>query len=356
MPGARRSYAHSASAWQRTRTRLAAHPVRAAFHSTRLNADNRKRVLSVKQVGLSGIEAVVSAPARPVTSRFTVYAIEALCLGLFMLSAATFATLLQHPSSPVSHVIHQESLRRLLMGAAMGATATALIYSPFGARSGAHMNPAVTLAYLRLGKIERRDAAGYISGQFFGGAAGIIAASLLLAWRTADPSVNFIATVPGTSGVIAAVVMEVAIAFLMMTLVLQMTSRPALAPFTGLGAGALVALFIAFEAPFSGMSMNPARTLGSNLLAGAADSLWIYFTAPVIGMQLAALLMSARATHPSKIACPRLYHPPHVPCVFGCGPPVESLPTIRFSGERHQPSTAVSQTPRSRAHSSEEFM
>lgn len=256
-------------------------------------------------------------------SQFVAYAFEALCLGLFMMSAAGAATLLQHPASPLSHAIDDGLPRRLLMGAVMGLTAVALIYSPFGARSGAHMNPAVTLAYLRLGKIRAGDALGYVCGQFAGGTAGIVVATVVLPGLIADPSVNYVATLPGENGGALAFVAEAAMAFVMMTAVLGMTSRPRLSPFTGLAAGVLVATFIAFESPWSGMSMNPARTLGSNVLAGASDSLWIYFIAPVLGMQVAAALAAARAPHRSHIPCPRLYHPANVPCVFGC----DSSPT-----------------------------
>jgi aquaporin Z len=253
-------------------------------------------------------------------------------------------------------VIHHEVLRRLVMGAVMGLTAVALIYSPFGSRSGAHMNPAVTLAFLRLGKIRRRDAVGYVCGQFCGGWVGIVVATFVLGWRPADPSVNFIATIPGRSGVAAAFASEMAMAFALMTVVLWMASRPALARFTGLAAGVLVATFIAVEAPLSGMSMNPARTLGSNVLAGAYGSLWIYFTAPVLGMQLAAALMSARATRPADLPCPRLYHSPHVPCVFGCGALADTSPASGFTGLPHEVSAGAQRTPPPLAGPSQELM
>ena len=125
------------------------------------------------------------------------YGIEALCLGLFMLSAATFATLLQHPGSPLSGWNLAPAVQRIPMGVAMGLTAAALIYSPLGQRSGAHMNPALTLTFLRLGKIKPIDALGYVAAQFAGGAAGIAAAVWLLQGLPADPSVNFIVTMPG---------------------------------------------------------------------------------------------------------------------------------------------------------------
>src|SRR5262245_4661220 len=81
------------------------------------------------------------------------YAIEAACLSLFMVSAAGFATLLRHPASPLSSWDAPAIVHRIPMGIAMGLTAIALIYSPLGQRSGAHMNPSVTLTYFRLGKV-----------------------------------------------------------------------------------------------------------------------------------------------------------------------------------------------------------
>src|SRR5882724_6463733 len=89
------------------------------------------------------------------------YLMEAAELGLFMISACVFTVLLYHPTSSVAQNIHNESLRRMLMGAAMGSTAIAIIFSPLGKRSGAHFNPSVTLTFLRLGKIDPWDAAFY---------------------------------------------------------------------------------------------------------------------------------------------------------------------------------------------------
>ena len=165
------------------------------------------------------------------------YFIEAVCLGLFMLSAAGFATLLQHPASPVSPWLPDPLTQRVPMGLAMGASAMALIYSPLGRRSGAHMNPAVTLAFLHLGKIAPRDAAGYMAAQFAGGAAGIVLATAVLHGLPADPSVNYVATLPGGAGQAAAFAAEVAISFLMMTAVLWISNTPRAARFTGVAAG-----------------------------------------------------------------------------------------------------------------------
>jgi len=133
------------------------------------------------------------------------YLIEAVCLAMFMVSAAGFTTLLKHPASPLSAWLAGSPLiHRIPMGLAMGLTLMSIVYSPLGGRSGGHMNPAITLTFLRLGKMATVDAVGYIAGQFFGAVAGIMAATWLLRGLPADPSVNYAATVPGQGGLIIA--------------------------------------------------------------------------------------------------------------------------------------------------------
>ncbi|MES1254544.1 MAG: aquaporin [Acidobacteriota bacterium] len=255
---------------------------------------------------------------RSLRAHWSEYAIEAICLALFMVAAAGFATLLQHPRSPFSACWPSPLVHRLPMGLAMGLTATALIYSPLGRRSGAHMNPALTLTFLRLGKIAPGDAAGYVAGQFVGGTAGILGATWLLRGFPAHPAVNYVATVPGAAGVAAAFLAEGTISFGMMLMVLVATNTPRVARFTGLFAGLLVAAYITFEAPLSGMSMNPARTFGPAVLAHATASLWVYFTAPPLGMLLAAEMFLH--THGrARVMCAKLHHPLDVRCIFRCG-------------------------------------
>ena len=74
------------------------------------------------------------------------YLFEALGLGLFMLSACLCTALLEHPRSALHSALPNAALRRLLLGLGMGLTATGIVYSPWGQRSGAHINPSVTLA------------------------------------------------------------------------------------------------------------------------------------------------------------------------------------------------------------------
>jgi aquaporin Z len=99
---------------------------------------------------------------------------EALGLGIFMLAAGAFGTCLEHPASRLQQAIPSPFVRRAVMGALMGLTAIGLVYSPWGKRSGAHLNPAVTLTFLRLGRVRARDALAYILAQFLGGVAGVM--------------------------------------------------------------------------------------------------------------------------------------------------------------------------------------
>lgn len=250
------------------------------------------------------------------------YLIEAWALGMFMISAALFTALLEHPGSPVHQAIPGAFNRRAFIGFAMGLTAIALIYSPWGQRSGAHMNPAVTLTFLRLGKIAPWDAAFYIAAQFIGGVGGVVFAKLLLREVIAHPSISYVATTPGSAGAGVAFVAEAAIACGMMLMVLFVTNTPKLARFAGLFAGTLVFLYIAFEAPLSGMSMNPARTVASALPSGIWTSGWIYFTAPVLGMFLAAQLYRLTGGAVPH-ACPKIHHGTKQRCIF-CGHPGSS--------------------------------
>jgi aquaporin Z len=247
----------------------------------------------------------------------TEYLIEASGLGAFMLSAGLFGALLWYPGSPLRQALPDPFVRRALMGIAMGLTAVAIIYSRWGKRSGAHINPAVTLTYLRLGKIEPHDALGYVLAQFVGGLAGLGIARALVGMAVADPDVNWVATVPGELGVGIAFVAELVISFVLMFVVLTVSNTPRIARYTGLCAGMLVALYIAFEDPLSGMSMNPARTFASALPSGAWRGAWIYFTAPLLGMLLAAqAFVFAVSRH--AVLCAKLHHDNDEPCIFRC--------------------------------------
>jgi aquaporin Z len=132
---------------------------------------------------------------RAIREHWPEYLCEAAELGLFMISAGLFTILLHHPGSPVLNFIPSEFTRRMLTGIAMGSTAIALVFSPLGKRSGAHFNPAVTLAFWRLGKVKNWDALFYVIAQFFFGIFGVLAVALFVREALSHPTVNYVATI-----------------------------------------------------------------------------------------------------------------------------------------------------------------
>jgi aquaporin Z len=256
-------------------------------------------------------------PGRALRLHWPEYLMEAAGLGFFMVSACLFGALYENPASPVRQAIGSTLLRRLLMGLSMGLTSIAIVYSPWGKQSGAHINPSVTLTFLRLGKIPKWDALFYTLSQFVGAVSGVVAVAFLFGMAVSDPAVRYVVTIPGEAGIGVALVAEFVIAFLLMSVVLHVSNHHHLSRFAGLFAGALVATYITLEAPFSGMSMNPARTVGSALSADVFNGLWIYFVAPPLGMLCAAelyLWWKGRFA----VKCCKLHHDNPKRCIF-CG-------------------------------------
>lgn len=250
-------------------------------------------------------------------SHWPEYLIEAWALGTFMVSAAVTAIVLESAGSPLRSALPDADLRRALGGICMGLTALALIYSRWGRQSGAHMNPAVTLTFLALRRIAPWDAFFYALAQFAGGLAGLLLVDWAAGTALGAPEVNFVATVPGPAGPYAALVAEFAISAGLMLVVLGFTGRPQWAPYTGCAAAVLVAVYITVEAPLSGMSMNPARSLASAIPAGRPQELWIYFLGPTLGMFAAAATYHAVAAGRHR-GCAKFFHASDVRCIH-CG-------------------------------------
>jgi aquaporin Z len=262
------------------------------------------------------------------------YLIEAWALGTFMISAGLIATLLGFPGSPLRRLIPDPMLRNVLAGAAMGLTAIALIHSPWGKRSGAHMNPAVTLTFLRLGKIRGWDAVFFIAAQTAGGVLGVLLVAAVLGSAFTDAPVSYAATMPGPAGPWIAFIAELAISGALMFVIQTVSGTARLARFTGIAAGSLVALYISFESPLSGMSMNPARTIASAAPGMLWENLWVYLIAPVLGMLGGAqLFLATRGAR--RLACAKLLHPANARCIH-CGYQPAGLET-RPSGVQQVP-------------------
>ena len=246
------------------------------------------------------------------------YLMEAGEVAIYLFFTCVFATLLQHPASPIRHVIMPPIARRGLMGLAIGATVTAIILTPWGKQSGGHLNPALTFAFYRLGKVAPWDLMFYVTAQFAGAAGGVALAAFVLRVAPGSTPIRYAVTAPGVHGKTVAFAAELTISFGLMIAILFLTNHNMLARYTPFFVGALYAVYITFEAPLSGMSMNPARTFGPAWEISYWHAVWIYFAAPTLGMLLAAgVFLRLRAGVGPY--CAKLHHANDKRCIFRHG-------------------------------------
>jgi len=205
--------------------------------------------------------------------------------------------------SPMSRVIPNEAVRRFITGFLFGTTGALIAISHIGRVSGAHINPAVSLGFCFMGKLDRGLTAGYILAQLIG---AVLGAMPLLIWGAMGRSVTFGATAPGSGySTTAALAGEIATTFVMVTLLCVFLGFRELRRFTPALFPPLYAAMVCLEAPISGTSTNPARSLGPAVISGEWQSWWIYWVGPVLGMLLAIIVASRLA---DRIEVAKLYH------------------------------------------------
>lgn len=155
----------------------------------------------------------------------------------------------------------------------------------FGATSGAHFNPAVTVALWLDGKVAGRSVLPQIVAQ----CCGAIAASLLL--RALFPAATTLGQTMPVAGVWQSFVLEVTLTFILLLTILRVAAVPGASVLvTAIAVGAVVALEAMFAGPMCGASMNPARSLGPAVMSGQLESLWIYLSAPPLGAAAGVLI------------------------------------------------------------------
>ncbi len=246
------------------------------------------------------------------------YLMEGGELALYMFLTCAFATLLQDPASPIRHLISSSILRRAVMGVAIGTTVVTIVTTPWGKQSGGHFNPAMTAAFYRMGKVAFWDAVFYAIAQFTGATAGVAVATFVLRGGPENNAIRSAVTIPGVYGNTGAIIAEITISFILMITVLVISNHGTLARYTPYFVGALYAVFITFETPFSGMSMNPARSFGSAFHAAYWRAIWIYFVAPTAGMLTAAEIF-LRVRGGVAPHCAKLHHANGKRCIFRHG-------------------------------------
>lgn len=233
-----------------------------------------------------------------------------------MVSVGIFATIIYAPESFLFPFIPNSFLRDLLMGSAMGLSVMTIIYSPWGKRSGAHVNPAISITFFRLGKLSAWNAFFYILAQFIGGVLGILLIQHILGDSFTNLPVNYAVTVPGVGGWLATLITETALAFGLMSLVLVVSNNRRFQQYTGLFVGILITTYITVATPISGMSINPARTFASALPADVWTGIWIYYFCPTLGMLAAAENYRQITGCSSKDICGKLCPNTETPCPF----------------------------------------
>jgi aquaporin Z len=291
-----------------TASRLKQTANQAAESEFTINRGEQGRRLALRR--FDGLSAMAS-----LRQHWPEYLMEVGAVGCYLIVACVVTTLLQHPASIVQQSISSGVARRALMGLAMGTTAIAIVMSPWGKRSGGHFNPAITLTFYRLGKVEFWDAWFYVIAQLLGALGGVALARYTLRGALSNHAVRYAVTVPGMYGKAVAFAAELTISFILMLTVLFATNRKILASYAAYFVGVLIATYYMVEAPLSGMSTNPARTFGSAVHANDWHALWIYFLAPSLGM-LAAGELFLRVRDGAAPYCAKLHHDNDERCIF----------------------------------------
>lgn len=179
--------------------------------------------------------------------------------------------------------------RRALTGGCFGLVGALITVSPLGRISGAHINPAVTLAFWLEGKLVWRDVLGYVLAQMLGGSLGAVP---LLLWGQAGRALGYGSTTVGSGiPVWLALLGEVAATAALVLAIFMTASHERTRAFTPWTIPPLFAWLVWWEGPLSGASTNPARSFGPALLSGEWGSFWIFIVGPLLGATLAVVLL-----------------------------------------------------------------
>jgi aquaporin NIP len=233
----------------------------------------------------------IAPPSRPGLAR------RAVAEGL-----AAFALVFAGCGAIVANTVHAGALGGIGVSATFGLVIMAMIYAT-GHLSGAHINPAVTIAFTLTRHFPLRDATAYVGAQLAGASAGAFV--LLAAWS--DKPAHLGATLP-TVGVGTALLYEILLsAFLMFVIVAVATDTRAVGAAAALAIGGTVGLDALFGGPITGASMNPARSFGPALASGTWTDFWIYVAGPILGAAAGALayqFVRGERSRPAAVAEP----------------------------------------------------
>jgi aquaporin Z len=261
--------------------------------------------------------AASASLAEAIGTHWREYLMEGTELGSLTLSTCIVGTLLYSTDSPLNYLELSRGFRSVLMGTAIAVTTFLIIRSPFGRRSGAHFNPAVTLAFLWLRRVHRWDALCYVVAHFVGAVLGVAVAHEILGVHLSSAPVRYLVTTPGTYGKLTAFIAEFVLSGLLMGIVLYASNHRFLVRFSPILVALLTVSYFAFCSSISGFSVNPARTFSSALFAWVWQGIWIYFSAPCLGMLTSAAIYIKRMGS-NRVYCAKVFHDRQSTCPFPC--------------------------------------
>jgi aquaporin Z len=235
--------------------------------------------------------------------RLRLFLSELVGTAVLLLGGLSLVIFMFGAGSPMERIVPSVVLRQILTGFLFGCIGATIALSPVGKESGAHINPAVTLGFWLMQKLDARTALGYVVAQLIGACVGCLP---LLAWGSMGRSIAFGATIPGANFTTETVLIgEVVTTFALIAGLCLFIAFRNLRPFTPFMIPFLYAIMVPLEAPISGTSTNPARTFGPAVISGQWQGWWIYWVGPLIGTLVAILLCSSLAR---RIEVAKLYH------------------------------------------------
>ena len=229
--------------------------------------------------------------------------------------AMSFAILVFHERSFMADLVTSGPLKLILLGGVIAAIVIAICVSPVGRLSGAHINPAVTLAFWITGHVHKHDLTGFWAAQFAGGIAG---AGLLVVWGSASGAIEDGLIRPEVD-VGAAIALEALMTGALVLAMFICLSSERSARWTPAAAAAVIWIDVWLGSPYTGAGLNPARTLGPSIIQGDYRYWWVYFVGAGLGAGVAAL---AWKVGPRVVLTAKLFHDHRYPSVLRSHLPV----------------------------------
>jgi glycerol uptake facilitator-like aquaporin len=217
--------------------------------------------------------------------------LELILTSILLFGVTTIVRFVVGPS-PISRAFPQIHVELLIVGAGVAVLLTGLIKSPLGKISGAHTNPAISLAMWRFGVFPAVGILPYVAAQLLGSVFGVVAARAIWGRVVEQPQVLYAVIQPAPRWSAAPLFFAEAIGMAAIVFAVgYFLSVPRLAPFVPWLVGILVGLGIAMLGTQTGGGLNPARQFGPAVVSGHTDKLWVFLLAPMVGAEIAARLL-----------------------------------------------------------------